>query len=437
MKLPFELHGGLLLSANTFLILCLAFPVQVLVSRYLGPEQLGEYAYVLAFAFIARVLVNLNLRDSLIPLYKRKPDDALYSTGWLLSKTVAILLVLATSSVALLLSKLAYPEATLAWQTVIVFTGFLLCDSEIYGVWCKCEGEYKDLVRIELGGTIVGLLIRVALITAEASITAFLWSYVFEQGAKFAIAACHYLVKKRTFFSPSRVNVRTAKVILASTWPICLSALLGVAQSRCDQLLLGSLLEDSNELGFYSVAARLIECLTYAAVALFIVYLPILSKSDRKDTDLQLQRLHDLVIWGLALAVVPLYFALGPLVSLLYGAKFQPVAVLVTVYLLALPPLCLSYSRAAFMYSQGLQRLELTIRVFAVLANISLNFWLIPDHGAMGAVWATIMVQWISSVGLTFAIPSLRPVALALLRATYLPKSGLRLVRWVRAESRG
>ena len=61
LKLPFELRGGMLLAANTTLVLLLAFPVQVVISRYLGPEQLGIYTYVLSFANFARVFVGLSL----------------------------------------------------------------------------------------------------------------------------------------------------------------------------------------------------------------------------------------------------------------------------------------------------------------------------------------------------------------------------------------
>lgn len=436
MRLPVELKGGLLLSINTFLILVLAFPVQILIARYLGPEKLGQFAYVLSFWVIARVFVRLNLQDVIIPLTSqpkfKDSKETLYSTGWLLLKITSLVLLTATLIIAFYF-QLSSQEtnASTTWQIAIVIVATLFSDHQIYSIWCKCEAQLWDFVKVDFLGTMVGLAARVGLVSTGGTINELLASYILEEFAKLCIAGYLYRFGNRVFFRLKTSSLETAKTLLKLSWPIWLSALLTVAYTRFDQILLGHLLPDTSQLGHYSVAARIVEALTAGAVALFIIYLPILSRSEGDVYQHQLQRLHDLAIWGSLLLFCPLYLVLKPLVVLLYGPRYQLAAELSEVYLLGLPALCLSLSRAAFMYTRGYQKLELVLKMVGVGTNICLNLVLIPQFGALGAIWATIGVQWVVSVLINIFLPPLRPVATVTIKALYLPASFPRLCHWM------
>jgi O-antigen/teichoic acid export membrane protein len=433
LRLPKELSGGILLTANTVLILCLAFPVQVMVARYLGPSELGIYAYVLSFWAIARVLVSLNLQDVIIPLVKERSDEHYYRNGWLLSKTASVLLV-PVAFVGLLASYLQQDveAARRAAQILLVVGATLFMDHEIYSIWCKCEGQLWDFVKIDLGGAMIGIGARLLVIYQLGSIELLLGTYVLEQVAKLVIALTLYRTGDRTFFGAGRWSGRACSVLLSKAWPIWLSALLTICYAKFDQILLGNLLDQTDQLGYYSVAARLVEALTAGAVAMFIIYLPILSHEQGERFRLHHQRLHDITVWGSVLIVVPLSFILESLVVWLYGERFSEAGRLVTFYLAGLPAVSLGLSRSAFMYARGLQKLELFLKSVAVATNIGLNLYLIPRYGAMGAVWATVGVQWFFSVLVNPFFVSLRPVSVAMLRAAILPMSLLRLIAWVR-----
>lgn len=440
MKLPSELRGGLLLALNTFVILALAFPVQILVARYLGPEELGQYAYILSFWVIARMFVNLNLQDVIIPLTGEarfsESKETLYSTGWLLSKMASGFLLLLTCLVAVALQVQDNSRAlSVTWRILIVVVATVFSDHQIYSIWCKCEGKLWDFVKTDLGGTLVGLATRLVIVSMGGSINALLASYILEQFAKLCIAVVLYKTERREFFKLRTYNYQTAKTICTSVWPIWLSALLTIAYARFDQILLGQMLSSTNQLGHYSVAVRLVEALTAGAVALFIVYLPILSRTEDQAFHENLQRLQDLMVWGCLLLFCPMYFGLKPLVIALYGERFIQAGELAEIYLLGLPALCLSLSRPAYMYTRGHQKLELMLKVLGVGANIALNLIFIPKYGALGAVWAIVGVQWVVSVLLSFLLPPLHPVAGATSKALVLPASFLRLLTWIRRRN--
>ena len=55
------------------------------------------------------------------------------------------------------------------------------------------------------------------------------------------------------------------------------------------------------------------------------------------------------------------------------------------------------YAQRAFMLSRKTGTLAATM-VLPVLINVGLNIWLIPIHGLMGAVWATLVAYGVGLV---------------------------------------
>lgn len=435
MKLPFELKGGLLLSVNSFLILILAFPVQVLVARYLGPSSLGEYAYVLSLAVLARSFVSLGLQDALIPLYKRNRQDSLFGTAFLMRKAASILITAVVGSwVAYTHSQGNLADVENSYKFLVIIGALLFSDHEVFAIWWKSEGRLSSFVAVDLGGTVLGLTARLVVVSNNGSMLLLLTSYLFEEFVKLLIALGLYFKQKRPFLRPFSASTVEAAKIATKAWPIWLSGLITVAYSRVDQVLLGKLLTDSSELGHYSVAIRLIEAASVGALALFIVYLPILSANSKVVFNDNLQRLHDLAVLSSLVITIPLVFLLEPIVVLVYGPNYQDAAKLSVLYLAVLPTNYLRYCRTAFLFSQDLQKLELALKVVSLALAVSINLYLIPRYGALGAVRSAITIQWVTYLLPVFFLKSLRPLRTSFIQALLLPNSLKRLKLWLDAH---
>lgn len=422
----------MLLTASSFATLLLAFPVQILVARYLGPDDLGIYAYALSFSVFARSFVTLGLQDALIPMYKAERDDSLFGTGILMRKVAALFL---TTLPLIWLGVCRYRGdlhgVKLSWMLLIVIGAYLFSDFELYSVWCKSEGRLKNVVAVDFGGTVAGLTMRLTILWLRGSMYWLLGSYLFEQVAKQLIALYLYLRQSRPFLNPFSFRLGQVRPISARAWPIWLSAILAVAYARVDQILMGNILNPSH-LGQYSVSYRMVEALASGAPALFIVYFPILSASSVQDFGRILQRMHDLAVVISLITVVPLYFAMEPIVLFLYGSKYGEAAKLVSLYIVVLPTFYFGYCRSAFLYSRGLQKSELVIRVISVTLSIGSNLYLLPRFGAVGAVWTALAVQWLMLLLPNIAIRELRPLWTSLAKAAFLPGSIARLYRWLK-----
>ncbi len=433
LKLPFELRGGMLLAANTTLVLLLAFPVQVVISRYLGPEQLGIYTYVLSFANFARVFVGLSLPDVLTPQFQREQDPGIFSSALLIRQLAAVILTFSAAVWTLYQWQAGDADQTRLGLMICLAVGaYHFSDYEVYATWCKCQGRLGEFVVIDFGGTMVGLAARLAIVYSGGTIWWLLWSYALEQLAKWIIGLVCYLKAGRPF---GRLTVVPSEMrrLLVSAWPIWMSALLSVGYARLDQLMLGTLLSDSSQLGQYSVAVRIVEALSAGSVALFVVYLPIISAASSEMFSKQLQRYHDLATISCLGIVAPLSFGLKPLVLWIYGSKYAAAADLSTVYLWTLPVIYLSLCRSAFLYSRGLQKIELVVKIVSLLISLGLNAYWIPRYGAAGSVKTTLFVQWLSLVVPYILLPDLRLPASCCLRSLLLPASIARLAGWLKS----
>lgn len=425
----------MLLSANGFLILACAFPVQVLVARYLGPTALGIYAFVLSFSNLARVVVAMGLQDILIPLYKRRQQDSLFGTALLMRKLASLVLLLVPLCWLMVCHlKADQSNAQLSLMIAVVLGSYLFSDHEIFSIWCKSEGRLFSLVAVDLGGTLVGLGLRLAVIWFQGSMIMLLASYVCEQIAKLFIAAALYLRNSRPFLKPFSCSKKEAGELFLHAWPIWLAAMLGVAQTRLDQILLGALVAESSQLGQYSVAYRLIEAMSAGAVAIFTVYLPILARSEGPRFQQKLQRMHDLALLASLGLGLPFYLFLEPVVTGLYGPSYADAANLALLLLWLLPANYLTFCRSAFLYSLGLQKYELWVRAASVVLSLSLNLAVIPLYGAAGAAAVAVGVQWLVFLLPIMVIPDLRPLLRCLGKAALLPLTFRRTVHWFRAE---
>jgi len=423
LRLPFEMRGGLLLALNTFSILLLAFPVQVLVARYLGPEGFGAYAFVLSFAGLARVFVSLSLPDVLVPLAQSDKDDGWLGSAWWLRQLAAGLLSLTALGYAWL-----HPETERGTLLLLAVVAYHFSDHEIYSTWCRAHRQLGRLVLVDFGGTLAGLAARLAVVALGGSIVMLMATYIWEQLARLLIAATLYFGAGRPFLKPFRASRQQARQLLSRAWPIWLGALMTAAYARLDQVLLGSLLPDTSQLGQYSVALRLIEALTAASVALFVVYLPLLSQP---QCEIHLQRYHDLALWVSLLLVIPLSLVLKPLVLLLYGERYRAAVDLAWLGLWLLPVSYVGLCRTAYAYSHHLQKLELGGKTLSLLASLLANLWVIPRYGASGVMATSLVVQWTAFLVMALFLPAYRPTALCCLRALYLPGVIRRLREWI------
>lgn len=151
----------------------------------------------------------------------------------------------------------------------------------------------------------------------------------------------------------------------------------------------------------YSAVFRLVDAMRLMPAAVLAVVLPRLFGARDPEFAGRLASRLTLFAIGVTLVAWP---AAPWLVNAAYGAAYAEAAPLLRILLLSFPLLTLNYSLTHQLIGWNQPRAYALCCFAALLANLLLNAWLIPSHGASGAAWATLgtelVVTLMCAVGL-------------------------------------
>jgi O-antigen/teichoic acid export membrane protein len=144
------------------------------------------------------------------------------------------------------------------------------------------------------------------------------------------------------------------------------------------------------QVGFFRLAVRMAALpVTLLPTAFSLVLTPAIAEQFGKgDTEkiktIYLNSVRYLLIVALPLEVGMIVLA-RPIISLLYGAEYLPVVIIMQILLL--PSAIVSICNAASAVNFGTNRpiIILNTNILFSLTNIGLNIWLIPIYGILGA----------------------------------------------------
>lgn len=209
---------------------------------------------------------------------------------------------------------------------------------------------------------------------------------------------------------------RTARPVLAESWPLVLHALLGLVMFNADLLML-RLFRGPAEVGQYAAAYTIIGFLVYLGVVYYQSLLPALSR-DRQDSAAGVRTyalsLQQVLLAGAPVAVGGVLVS-GGLIPFVFGGGYREAALPFALLAASLPASWLRNVAQAGQVAQRRSELLLRTSVVAVSVNLALNLLLIPRYGPVGAATATLATETIRTIialsysrGLGYPLPSVR-----------------------------
>jgi O-antigen/teichoic acid export membrane protein len=238
------------------------------------------------------------------------------------------------------------------------------------------------------------MLLRVTLLAVDAPLEWFGATLVFE-----AALAAGLLWRAWRTDTAGAVRWRwassVARQLLRESWPLMFSSLAVVIYMRVDQVMLASMAGD-HEVGQFSAALRIAEVWYFIPMSIATAAFPAIIAKRREDFaayERYVQKLYDGMAWlGIGVAIVATLSA-GWIVPLLYGQAYAEAATVLTVQIWAGVAVSMSFVHSRWLLAEGLQRYGLFYTAAGAVVNVTLNMILIPQHGAVGAAWATVCTQ--------------------------------------------
>ena len=404
--------------------------VGVWIARYLGPEQFGLLSFATAFVGLFGAIAVLGLHGIVVRDIVRNPEGARETLG-----TAAILqLVGGLVSYLLILAVIAYlrPDDTLA-RSIIAILGsmMLLKASEIAVYWFESQVQSRYTVWVQNSVFLVFAAVKVALILQEASLTAFVWAMLVE-AVVVAVILLFVLGKRGPTLSSFRFNASRAKSLLKDSWPLLLSGMVLMVQARIDQIMLGQMVGDI-EVGYYSVALRIIETAAVTSMILHSSFVPSIISAKKTSEKLYLKRLEAFyklnIIISLSIAV-PIAIFSPWIIGVLFGEDYMPAALIMSIMAIRLFFAHIGVPRGIYLLNENLLKFSALTMVVGTVINITLNYFMIPIYSGIGATIASLISFFVTIFLIDLFYSKTRSNAVLMMRSIFTSFTIFRKKSW-------
>jgi len=372
--------------------------VGIWVARYLGPEQFGLFSYAQSFVALFSAVATLGL-DSIVvrELVKNesRADELIGTAFWLKLMGAIVVLLLLAIAVNFTSNDTFTNSLIFIIASATIFQSFNVVD-----MFFQAKVMSKYVVFANVISLLLSSVVKICLIMIEAPLIWLAWSVLFDS----FVLACGYVywftqANYKNFFKTISFNFGVAKALLKDSKFIVFSSVVLMIQSRIDQVMIKSFI-GSEEVGYYSVAMKLIESFGFIPMMLKNSLYPAIQNVRNKSVQLYQNRLLNFyrLNFLLFLAVaIPIYLFSEQIVVTLFGIAYQPAGVLLSLMAIRLFFANMGVSRGAFILSENLLKFSFITMLVGTLVNIGLNYIWIPNYGSKGAIIATIVSFFVTT----------------------------------------
>lgn len=363
--------------------------VTIYLARYLGPEQFGVLSYVLAVTTVFMAVSRLGMESILVRDLARHPE-----LNQPQMSTAFILMLIAGIAAVLILAGLAYwlesntQTRIYIWiiSTGILFQSLLVTD---YNFQSQVKAKYSSLAKsIALG---ISVSLKLIFIHYEAPLIYFAALYALDHLVIGITLLAIHINKKQPFFF-LHFDPRLVKPLMASAWPIILSAIAANLYIRIDQIMIKKLL-NTEQLGLYAAAIKIFEGWLFVPYIISISLLPAIVKiksGSPRNYEKNLAMLFSLLLWSSAAVALTTTLFSETIISYTYGEEYQGSSKVLSIVMWASVFAALGSVTARYLTVEGMEK-KIAVRTFAgLIINIALNSILIPSYGIEGAAYATL-----------------------------------------------
>ena len=368
--------------------------VSLYLAKYLGPEDFGVYSYAISIISVLLLFTNLGIDPILI----RELVDNKINKMSLLGSSFALKLL--GGIIGFILMGLLgfyygfYSKKgliILIMSPIILFKSLSILDSYFQS---KKENKYPafaNMISIIIGSTIIFLFINL-----KFELEYFALIYVFESAVLISALLFFYLWKSELhkWIVSKKISVN----ILKESWPLIIAGVAAIINTRIDQIYIGSMLS-SSVLGNYSAAAKVSEFWLVLPTILNIVFYPILINLRSLNYNKYKRFLGAVIIscfcFGIIFSFIVSHFSEN-IISLLFGNKYKLAGEYLSLYIWSTLPYFTLFILSNVIYLENLIRKNLVISAVSILGNLILNYFFIQFYGAIGAIYATLIVGLIS-----------------------------------------
>lgn len=368
------------------------FLLTLVVSRQLGPAQFGLYSFLTTVIVAASCFSNLGLDTWMV---REVTKDSLKAKSYLSNilgiKTGTSLATI--FCVYLVFQATDLPESTLRLLGILSISLLFNTLSQTLWFYGNCFKEFIYQSTLWAASNIIKSVLGISLALIYRELTPLIIGLVFAEGI--ALILSFFVIRHRFGSFVPEFQFAIWKDFLVRSAPIAFGMIFSVLYFRLDVVML-QLMTEEKTVGYYSASYKLFEVVFILPHSLMLVLFPTLVAKYHEDrSQFQSSCNQALVVYSLiggSFALILWGFS-AEIIKLIYGDKFLPSVDVLNILSWAIPLFFVSFLLSNILITSDREKVNSWNLVGATVLNIILNFVWIPQHGAIGAAWATLFCE--------------------------------------------
>ena len=380
--------------------------IGLITARYLGPSNYGVISYVASVVAFALPLMQLGLKQTLVKEFIQAPDREGQILGTALTINIVSSIVCMIGSVSFVAFVDAGEKETILVCGLYSLT-LLFQATEMTQYWfqSKLLSKYPSIAT--LCAYIAVALYKVYLLVTQKGVIWFAFSNVLDY---FLISIILMLFYRKIGNQKLSVNWAMGREMLSRSKYYIIPSLMVMIFQHTDRIMI-KLMIDQTETGVYSAAITCIGISGFVFAAVIDSARPAILEAKKKDQAIyekKVTQLYSVITFmSLAQGVVMTVLA-KPIVLFLYGKQYSGAASILAVAVWYVTFAYYGSVRNIWILAEEKQKHLTGINVAGALANVALNFLLIPVWGAIGAALASLFTQFFTNVIIGFIFKPIR-----------------------------
>lgn len=387
----------------------IAFIINTITARYLGPDNYGLVSYAASVIAFAVPLAELGLRNILVEEIVVHPERE--------GKTLGTCIAFSCfASVVCMIGCLAFVSIVNVGErdTLIVCAlysfALLFQMTEMIQYWYQAKLLSKYTALASLSAYVIVAVYKVFLLVTQKNIYWFAVSNAFDYLIISVILLVLYgkVGTQRLSFSFS-----LGKKLLQRSHYYIVSSMMVTVFAQTDRIMIKMMLGNA-ENGYYSTAYTCATLSSFVFVAIIDSMRPLIIES-KKNNQIQFERnvsrLYSVVIYMALCQSIMLTLFAKPIVLILYGQAYEEAIPLLQIITWFSAFSYMGSVRNVWILAEQKQSCLWIINLSGALLNVLGNFALIPIWGASGAAVASVVTQFFTNFILCFLITDIKPTA--------------------------
>lgn len=385
----------------------LSFFVGMFTARYLGPSNYGLISYAASTVAFVIPVMNLGLTNVLVQELVIDPDNEGTTLG-------TSLIMCFTSSIICILGVFVYSMLANAGEieTIIVCSVYSLLlifqALEITTYWFQAHLLSKYSSIVSFFAYVIVTCYKVFLLITQKKV---IWFAVSNSIDYFIIAIALLIIYKKLNGQKLKFSLDKAKLLIKKSKYYIIANLMVIIFAETDKVMLKQMI-GMEYTGFYTAAVTCTTITSFVFSAIIDSFRPDIFeklKIGKSEFENRVIQLYSVIIYFSLIQCVAITVLSPLIIKIIYGDDYIPSISALRICVWYTTFSYIGSVRNIWILAKNMQKYLLPINMAGALANIVLNYFLIPQLGIEGAAVASLTTQFFTNVIVGYIIKPIRP----------------------------